>query len=168
MEKIMNILSFEPFYYSVAIAVLLLLFLIVLIMEIATKRKLKILQGKYTQFMKGKDGESLEKSILSRFEQVDSLWDQTKGNEKEIQAIKKNLLFTYQKVGLVKYDAFDEMGGKLSFVIAMLDMQENGYLINTMHNREGCYAYMKEIIAGESALELSEEENMALEKAKGR
>ncbi len=168
MENIMNILSFDPFYYSVAIVVLFVLLIVLLIIEIATKRKLKKLENKYTQFMKGKDGESLEKSILSRFEQVDSLWEQTKGNEREIQAIQKNLLITYQKTGLVKYDAFNEMGGKLSFVIAMLDKQDNGFLLNTMHNREGCYIYMKEIVAGESKLELSEEESEALEQAKGR
>lgn len=168
MEEIINILSLDSFYYSVAVIVLVLLFLIVFFMEINTKKKLKKLTKKYEQFMKGKDGESLEKSILSRFEQVDSLWDQTRKNEKEIHGIKKNLLKTYQKVGLVKYDAYDGMGGLLSFVLVMLDKQDNGYIINAVHNREGCYTYMKEIIAGKAALELSEEESEALEQAKSR
>lgn len=168
MEEIMDMLSFEPFYYSAAVVVLLILFLIVFFMEINTKRKLKRLTKKYEQFMKGKDGESLEKSVLSRFEQVDSLWEQTKENKKEIQAIQKNLLKTYQKLGLVKYDAYDGMGGLLSFVLVMLDKQDNGYIINAVHNREGCYTYMKEIIAGESALELSKEETEALNQAKSR
>ncbi len=168
MENIMNLLSFEPFYYSAAIAILLVLLIVVLIMEISTKRKLKKLQIKYGQFMKGKEAKSLEESILSRFEQVDALWTHTKDNEKEIQAIKKNLLYVYQKMGLVRYDAFNEMGGKLSFVIVLLDKQDNGCLINAMHNREGCYIYMKQIIAGESKLELSNEESEALEMAKGR
>lgn len=168
MEEIMDMLSFEPFYYSAAVVVLLILFLIVFFMEINTKKKLKRLTKKYEQFMKGKDGESLEKSVLSRFEQVDSLWEQTKENKKEIQAIQKNLLKTYQKLGLVKYDAYDGMGGLLSFVLVMLDKQDNGYIINAVHNREGCYTYMKEIIAGESALELSEEETEALNQAKSR
>lgn len=168
MDDIMNILSFEPFYYSAAIIVLVILFLIVFFMEINTKSKLKKLTGKYEQFMKGKDGKSLESSILSRFEQIDSLWDQTKNNEKAINGIKKNLLKTYQKLGLVRYDAYDGMGGLLSFVLVMLDKQDNGYIINAVHNREGCYTYMKEIRAGEAAMELSEEEIEALEQAKSR
>ena len=168
MDEIMNILSFEPFYYSAAIIVLVVLFLIVFFMEINTKVKLKKLTSKYEQFMKGKDGVSLEKSVLARFEQVDSLWEQTKGNEKAIQAIQKSLLNTYQKKGLVRYDAYDGMGGLLSFVLVMLDKQDNGYIINAMHNREGCYTYMKEITAGEAKMELSEEETEALEQAKSR
>lgn len=168
MDDIIYTLSFEPFYYSVAIIVLFILFLIVFFMEINTKTKLKKLTRKYEQFMKGKDGVSLEKSILSRFEQIDSLWDQTKGNEKAIQAIQKNLSKTYQKKGLVRYDAYDGMGGLLSFVLVMLDKQDNGYIINAVHNREGCYTYMKEITAGEAKMELSEEEIKALEQAKSR
>ncbi len=168
MDEIINILSFEPFYYSVAVVVLFLLFLIVFFLEINTKRKLKKLTRKYEQFMKGKDGESLEKSILSRFEQIDSLWEQTRNNEKELRRIQKNLLKTYQKLGLVRYDAYDDMGGLLSFVLVMLDKQDNGYMINVVHNREGCYIYMKEIIAGRAEREFSEEESEALEQAKSR
>lgn len=165
MEQIMEILSFEPFYYSVAIIVLLLFVIILLCMEISTKKKLKKIIKKYEVFMGGKDAKTLEETVFSRFEQVDKLWDFTKSNEREIAAIKENLLIAYQKVGLVKYDAYNEMGGKLSFVLCMLDKQNNGYMVNSMHNREGCYTYMKEIVGGESQVVLSEEETEALEKA---
>lgn len=168
IDEIWSILSLEPFYYSVAIIVLVILFLVLFFMEISTKRKLKKLTKKYEQFMKGQNGESLEKSILSRFEQVDTLWEQTKSNEKAIQAIMKNLLITYQKMGIVRYDAYDGMGGLMSFVLVMLDKQDNGYIINVVHNREGCYTYMKEIQAGAAKMELSEEEIEALEQAKNR
>ena len=71
----------------------------------------------------------------------------------------------FQRVGIVKYDAFNEMGGKLSFAIAMLDGNNSGWIINAMHSREGCYTYIKEIIKGESYIELAEEEAEALDKA---
>ena len=74
---------------------------------------------------------------------------------------------TYQKMGLVKYDAFHEMGGKLSFSLAMLDEKNNGYIINAMHSREGCYTYIKEIIDGNSVIVLAEEEQEALNQAMG-
>lgn len=73
--------------------------------------------------------------------------------------------YSYQKVGIVKYDAFHEMGGKLSFALTMLDNKNNGFIINSMHSREGCYMYIKEIVAGESYIELGEEEAESLEKA---
>ena len=70
-------------------------------------------------------------------------------------------------MGLVKYDAFHEMGGKLSFSLAMLDEKNNGYIINAMHSREGCYTYIKEIIDGNSVIVLAEEEQEALNQAMG-
>ena len=75
------------------------------------------------------------------------------------------MMSNFQKVGIVKYDAFNEMGGKLSFVITLLDGNNNGYIINSMHSREGCYNYIKEIVKGESYIELSEEEAESLERA---
>ena len=73
-----------------------------------------------------------------------------------------------EKMGLIKYDAFHEMGGKLSFSLAMLDQRDNGFIINAMHTREGCYTYIKEIVDGNSIIVLSEEEQKALNRAMGK
>ena len=64
-----------------------------------------------------------------------------------------------------KFEEFNEMGGKLSFALAMLDGNDSGWIINAMHSREGCYTYVKEIVKGESYVELAEEEAEALDKA---
>lgn len=121
---------------------------------------------KYNKFMTGSDANNLEKVILSRFSEIDKIKIDTANNKKEIDVINEQLQSTYQKIGVVKYDAFKEMGGKLSFVLVLLDMNNNGFLMNSMHSsREGCYTYLKEIIKGESFLELSGEETKALEEA---
>ena len=83
----------------------------------------------------------------------------------EIRELRSSFADTYQKTGIVKYDAFDEMGGKLSFVLVMLDGRDNGVLLNVMHSRDDCYTYIKEIKRGASYVELSTEEQLALEKA---
>ena len=83
----------------------------------------------------------------------------------EVRELRSSFADTYQKTGLVKYDAFDEMGGKLSFVLVMLDGRDNGVMLNVMHSRDDCYTYIKEITRGSSYVELSTEEQMALEKA---
>ena len=57
------------------------------------------------------------------------------------------------------------MGGNLSYALALLNEENTGVLINTMHSSHGCYSYMKEIIKGESFIALSEEEKQALEHA---
>lgn len=65
----------------------------------------------------------------------------------------------------MKYDAFEDMGGKLSFVLAMLDKNNTGFLLNAIHSRENCFLYIKEIVNGESYVMLSEEEVEALKRA---
>ena len=73
----------------------------------------------------------------------------------------------YQKRGLIKYDAFQQMGGQLSFSLALLDENNTGFIINSVHSTEGCYSYTKEIRNGTSAIDLSAEEAEALAMAMG-
>ena len=98
-------------------------------------------------------------------EQIDELIESNAANERNIDLIFKRLQKTFQKYGMVKYDAFDEMGGKLSFTLAMLNERNDGYVLNVVHSREGCFSYVKEIIAGNPILSLSPEEQEALEDA---
>ena len=82
-----------------------------------------------------------------------------------IKDIYEKMQLTFQKVGVNKYDAFHEMGGELSFAITMLDENNTGWILNIMHSRQGCYAYVKDIVKGESTIQLAEEERESLEKA---
>ena len=128
--------------------------------------KQRKLNNKYKKFMSGATAENLEEQIIARFADIDKLKTDSKFLNEELVKVKENLLITYQKVGVVKYDAFKEMGGKLSFVLALLDKNNNGVLLNSVHSsREGCYTYLKEIIKGESFLELSDDEKKALNQA---
>ena len=125
------------------------------------------LKKKYNKFMSGKDGSSLEDNLIKRISDIDKLIACNKENKRNIEKIYKNLNCTFQKVGMVKYDAFHEMGGKLSFSLALLNKVNDGFIINAMHSREGCYTYIKEIIKGNAIILLSEEEKEALEIAMG-
>ena len=115
--------------------------------------------------MSGKDAKTLEDTLIQRLDQVDSLLESNEENDSNIKVLSKNMQRTYQKMGLIKYDAFHEMGGDLSFALTMLDENNTGWILNAMHSREGCYTYIKEVIKGESYIELSEEERDCLEKA---
>ena len=79
--------------------------------------------------------------------------------------IYEKMQLTFQKVGVNKYDAFHEMGGKLSFALCMLDKKDNGYVVNVMHSNDGCFAYIKEIVNGKSYIELGKEEEKAVKQA---
>jgi len=63
---------------------------------------------------------------------------------------------------VVKYDAFEDVGGKMSFVLALLDRQNTGIVLNAIHSKENCFLYLKEVVNGESYIVLSKEEIEAL------
>ena len=147
------------------ILALLVIVIVAMVLSIGSLVKLKKMKRKYELFMNGKDAESLEPLILKRFQEIDDLKVANSKNTIDIKVIFEKLQFAYQKVGVVKYDAFNEMGGKLSFSLAMLDNRNNGYILNSMHSREGCYTYVKEIVNGESYIDLGDEEKQALDQA---
>ena len=86
-------------------------------------------------------------------------------NIDEIISMKKGLKATYKKIGIMKYDTFRGMAGKLSFSLALLDGDDSGFVLSSMHTQDGCYSYLKEIIHGQSHATLSNEERDALEMA---
>lgn len=159
------ILNYKVYIVIGACIGFFLLFLLLLIQAVRISK----LKKKYMNFLRGNDGKSLEEVILTRLNEVDELKNEMASTKLKMKEISDTLLTTYQKMGIVKYDAFKEMGGKLSFALALLDDSNNGFIINSMHSsREGCYTYIKEILHGESFVVLSEEEKTALNTAMNR
>lgn len=140
---------------------LIILFILLLLMM----KRFKKLSRSYDNFMRGKDAESLEDAIFHKFEEIEQLKEANSEHKRKIDGMMQDMKLAYQKIGIVKYDAFKEMGGKLSFALALLDKNNNGFVMNSMHNRESCYTYIKEIIDGNSYITLSEEEKKAVETA---
>ena len=160
---ISKMLGIDSDYIIIALAAVVLIMLIILIVNTV---QISQLRKRYRIFMSGKNAKNLEKTLIERLDQVDMLLEANAKNEKNIKKIFSNMKFTFQKVGLVKYDAFHEMGGKLSFSLALLNETDDGFVMNAVHSREGCYTYIKEIIAGNSIIVLAEEEQEALKMAK--
>lgn len=140
--------------------------LILLILCLVLIGKNSSLRKRYDEFMQDADGKSLEDAFQKKFENMDYINEKIKDIDIHLEGIDNNLLKTYQKVGIVKYDAFKEVGGTLSFVMTLLTKENDGFIMNSMHsNKEGCYIYIKEVKAGEVFMTLSEEERQSLEQA---
>ena len=152
----------------VAVLVMAVLTVALLSITIILLVKIGTLTKKYNAFMKGSSGYTLESTILTRFKEIDILKEESKYTSEKLNIACETLITAYQKIGIVKYDAFKEMGGKLSFSLCLLDDENNGFILTSMHTREGCYTYVKEIIKGESFVVLAAEERRALEEAKTR
>lgn len=150
------------------IGIMAIIMVIMFILLLVNMGKSNRLRKRYEAFMQGKNAESLEETLSTRIQQIDQLLVSEKENRENIENISNILLHTFQKVGMVKYDAFHEMGGKLSFSLALLNQENDGFIINAMHSREGCYTYIKEILNGNSIIVLADEEREALNIALGK
>lgn len=147
-------------YLFIGLLVLILILFIICIVTLTKQSKLK---KRYEAFMLGKDAQSMEKEITDLFSDMNYLKNAVDKNAKEIRHIYKRLERTYQKLGIVKYDAFKQMGGRLSFSLALLDENNDGFILNSVHSSDGCYSYTKEIKDGSCQITLGEEEQQALD-----
>lgn len=146
-------------YILAGIVAVLLILLILLIVLLVKYFKIK---KRYDKFMKGKNATSLEDDMRGVFEDMKLLKATADRNKKDIRVLYKNMESTFQKLGIVRYDAFNQMGGQLSFSLALLNENNDGFIINSVHSSDGCYSYTKEIKGGTSPISLGAEEEKAL------
>lgn len=151
-------------YLFIGIFAIILILIIMLAVQISKTGKLK---KRLDKFVLGKDGKSLEKDIIALYEDNRFLKISVDKNKKDIRTLYKNMEKTFQKIGIVKYDAFSQMGGQLSFSLALLDENNDGFVLNSVHSTDGCYTYTKEIKGGVCNISLGEEEQEALSMAMG-
>lgn len=142
--------------------VTLILFIIIIIQGI----KLKKIRKKYQSFMNGVEGINFEELLEIHTEKLNHTQIQMKEIEQHINRLDTQLKGCVQKVGMVRYSAFEDIGSDLSFALALLDEKDNGIIINGIFARNNSYIYAKPIQNGQSTYKLSEEETEALQRAK--
>ena len=157
-------LPFDPMILIIGFSMLSLVLLIAFIVCIIKMNKL---YRRYDLFMRGKDAETLEDTMIEILEQLKDMNAKDRATKDMMRVLSKQVKDSYQKFGFVKYNAFKGMGGNLSFVIAMLDGNNSGYILDAVHSREGCYMYLKEVEEGATETVLGSEEQEALEQALG-
>jgi len=121
----------------------------------------------YNHFMKGRTAGNLEDVIMDLEEDVRRLEEEDGQNKEAIRLLNKMHRASFQKYGIIHYNAFKGMGGNLSFACAMLDYTNTGFVLNSVHSREGCYVYIKVVDCGKTDILLGTEEQQALELALG-
>ncbi len=163
-NSILNQLPIDPAFLIIGLSGLTLILLIVVIICII---QMKRLYRRYDFFMRGKDAETLEGIIMEQMEDIAQLKSEDRANKDSLRNTNKNYRSAFQKFGLVKYNAFKGMGGNLSFAMSLLDYTNSGFVLNSVHSREGCYVYIKEVERGETEVLLGSEEKEALERALG-
>ena len=148
---------------SLSIAVNVLLTAIVLLFIF----RMKNLEEKYYSFIAKFDGnKSIEEVMNNYMKMVNNVNEDNKIIKANLLNVERQLNMCIQNVGIVRYNAFDDVGSELSFAIAMLDNQDNGFVINSIYGRTSSNVYAKTIENGTSKVTLSDEEIKAVNKAK--
>ena len=150
---------------SKAVGLLLVLCLILLICAIVQSVRLNLMIRKYKKFMAKEAGTSFERRMLDRISRVTELEEQYDKMQNDMRTIERAVRSSYQKCSIVKYNAFREATGNISFVLCLLDHNNSGILLNSMYANDGCYSYIKELKFGNCEIPLSEEETQALKEA---
>jgi hypothetical protein len=144
-------------------------FLIILFGGITLRNSYKIRKftKKYSQFMKaGFNEKNLEQLIdACIFNSQDAL-DKNIEIQNLVNKLEANMLKSIQKIGLVRYSAFEDVGGDQSFSVAILDTLDNGIVFTGLYARENSTVYVKNIESGKSMYTLTAEEIQAIDKAK--
>ena len=150
---------------GIVLIVITVVIIVLLVLLINTRLKLSRLTEKYNFFMKGRAPQNLETEIMELFNDNSAMKQDIEKNKSDVRTLYRKAEGSYQKMGLVKYDAFDQMGGKLSFCLCLLDEDNSGFLMNSVHSTESSYCYIKRITAGSCKQDLTNEEQVALQRA---
>lgn len=161
-SDIFDMIGIDP---ALIIAILTVLVLILLITVLILIVKVNHLMKRYDLFMRGKDCETMEDNIVEIYRKLQIMQNKDLANKDIMKMLNRNMVNTIQKTGLVKYNAFEGMGGQSSFALTLLNMENTGYILNAMHSRNSCYVYIKEVKNGEPEIALSQEEKMSLDQA---
>lgn len=156
-------LGFDVDYIIIGLCGITVILLITVIILIISQIKLR---KRYKKFMGDGTGKSLDEKFSKKFDDLNKVIEDNKVIKVLFKKMNEKHNITYQKMGLIKYDAFEETSGKLSFTLALLNEKNDGVILNSVYSiRNGCYVYAKEIINGESYIVLTSEEKLALKEA---
>ena len=152
MEDIMEFIKTETFLLIlVAIIILLLIGFVVMVTKFSKLNK------KYKNFMqKLGNGKNLEEDLETYMYKVNKVEQQNAQIENKIKNMDKNITKCIQKVGIVRYNAFENTGSNLSFALALLDKNNSGIVLNGIFSREMSNIYAKPVENGKSTYIFSE------------
>lgn len=161
MGEIFNFLRTDAFLIS-SIVVIFILF----ILYIANTIKLSKITKNYKEFMKKVgNGTNIDEMLREYIKKVDIVEQENQNLINHCKQMNKKIDGCFQKIGLVRYNAFQDVGSDLSFALAILNYENDGIVLNGIYSRETSNIYAKPIKNGESTYTLSEEEKEAIKKA---
>ena len=162
MEDFLN--SFNEFVPYI-IGILGIIVILLLILVIVLFKSLSNLERKYRKFMRGTNGKNIESLIVKEIENIEQANENSKKAIEACEKLNTKMQGCVQKVAIMRYKAFENVGSDLSFSIAILDGNNDGVLLTGIYGREESVTYAKPVDKGISRYDLSEEEKQVLNEA---
>ncbi len=154
-------------YVILVIMALLIVALFAMIQSM--NNRLRRQKQRYDHLLRGTSDEvNLEELLITLNDQIEHSNRQLKSVDQRSLEAKDNTMGAISNMAVVKYNAYEGQGNDLSFCLCLLDSFHNGVILNNLYGEKSSNLYLKEITNGQSKYELSEEENLALRKAKGQ
>lgn len=153
-------------YATEIICALLIINIVLFVIVLIQSNKNKNIKKRFLSLVSNADFKSLEEHINQTSKKIDYFDDMLKELQKRYHILNENFRLSIKKVGLIRYDAFENVGSKLSFAVAFLDEYDNGVVLNSIYSREGSSIYAKPIENGLSKYPLSAEEMQAIDMAR--
>ena len=150
---------------TILLSITIILALITAGMAVYTIIWLKRLRELRTEFSLGNQPENLEEIITRLVKKIKSLEQKSLGHDGELARLDGNLSRAVQKIGVYRFNALADEGGSLSFSLALLNRRNSGLVITSMHGRQHNRVYSKPVENGTSSVQLSEEEQKAIQNA---
>ena len=140
-------------------------FLILFIYCILLHVKLNTLSKKYKYFMDGENGVNIERKLAVEVKEIREATASLDDLFARQEIIQKTQCNTFQKIGFVKYNAFENIGNDLSFALTLLDGNNNGICLSSIYGRNESRVFSKPIYHGRASVALSQEEQDSLNEA---
>jgi ABC-type multidrug transport system fused ATPase/permease subunit len=161
-------LEFSSKWLIILLGLSFFLILILFILNLSNRSRLRKLRDRYYKFMSGVAGENIEYLLEQCLSNIEQIREKNREMENHINDIERRLLDCIQKVGMVRYNAFDDVGSDLSYSVAMLDSNDDGLVLSGLYARETSTTYAKPVVNGKSKYALSVEELKAIDIARKR
>ncbi len=158
MEELNLLAGQHIFIITVLLAVVIFILLIMLVM---TRKKLTVMQDKYDYFTKGSEV-NINQVLTRTLQELEKTQEELQQLQQKHGQLREQVKGCIQKVKMERYDAFDAMGGEMSYSILLADENNDGIILTSIYGREDNRCYAKDVKGGKSSYVLAEEEKKLL------
>lgn len=163
-----HILDLLVVYERYVLLVLMVLFLLSLVVFITINIRMGKLVKHYRSLLAGMEDKNLEEMLYACFEQGKNSAQKVEEFSANLDEVKAKLQGCAQKVSIVRFNAFEDVGGEMSFALAILDQNDNGFILSNVYGRQESHVYVRPIQGGKPNSFLLPEEEKALVEAQSK